>query len=173
MFGLNTKTQTLHGEELAVFKKWGTKMRKLLGLAVAIGTLQGVSIADHAQLSGLALELTRDSRALYSGARRVVGWYPTWRQRYALEHISFLSNSAHRLQYTIQQGRAINDHAHDEAIHRAYRRVEHDTRHARETFGDLFRRYSTNDHSADYVYLDRLLSNCERLTFNQIPQFLP
>ena len=148
-------------------------MKKLLVLVVAISTMQSVSFADHAQLSGLALQLTRDSGALYSGARRVVGWYPTWRQRYALEHISFLNASSRRLQYTIQQSPAINDHAHDEAIHRAYRKVEYDVLNARETFGDLFRRYPTNDHSADYVYLDRLLSHCENVVHTQIPQFLP
>lgn len=151
-------------------------MSRLLGLVVALGTFHGVAFADHAKLETFSRQLTRNASELYIGAQRVVGPYPSYYQRYALEHIAFLHNSAHRFERVVF-GWGTNDHAHDYAIHNSYRRLSRDVYYARQTFMNLFYRVNgeeseTNDHS-DYARLDQLLRSCEYLVNYDIRSALP
>lgn len=131
-------------------------MRNILGLAIALCALPRLASADHVKLEALSKQTVMAASQLYTDARRVIGNYPTYRQRYAFEHISFLHNSAHRFEGVLHQYEA-RDHQHDQLIRRAFQRLEHDAYYARSTFDDLFYGY---DH-IDYDHLDRLLTSIE------------
>ena len=144
-------------------------MKKLIGLAIALSALSQMAFADHESLERLSRDLTRNASELYVGARQVIGYYPTYRQRYAFEHISFLHTSAHRFEQLVG-GAAADDHGSDELIRWAYRRLEHDVYYARRTFNYLFDDFS-DDHLA-YGRLDQLLRNSEDLV-RDIGRVLP
>ncbi len=143
-------------------------MKRLIGLAIALGISQQMAVADHAQLRTLSRQLSVDATRLVTAAREVIGYYPTYRQRYAYEHVSFLHNSAHRFERIVLTEGPADDHAHDQLIVRAYRQLERDTYYARSTLGDLFACCAdsegsgvTDDHSS--ADLGQMLSSCERL----------
>lgn len=152
-------------------------MKQLIGLAIALGMAQQMALADHAQLQTLSQQLTIDASRLVNGARQVIGYYPTYRQRYAYEHVAFLHNSAHRFERIVFTEGPADDHAHDQLIVRAYRRLERDAYNARATFRDLFYPYAngdepeaTDDHPGNG--LEQLLASCERL-IQDIYTYLP
>lgn len=130
-------------------------MKKLLTLAVALCAYSAMASSwDHGKLKTLSAQVTNDSYQLYVGAYQVIGSFPTYRQRYAYEHIQFLYNSAHRFQ---QAAQGITwDHAADR-VRQAYQKLDHDTLHARQTFNDLFGSW---DHG-QYDRLNRLLLSVE------------
>lgn len=135
-------------------------MKRLLFSMVSICALTG-AFADHAQLESLTNEVAVDTRQLRIAARNVIGYYPTYRQRYAYEHIMFLENAAKRFQSAVQSG--ADDHSQ---ITSAYHRLERDAYYARYTFEDLFRYYRddvTDDHShPNFAPMDNLLRKIEK-----------
>lgn len=133
-------------------------MKKILGLAVALCALPQLATADHQKLEVVAQHVVVSAGQLYNGARRVIGYYPTYHQRYAFEHIGFLYNSARRFQSVLHAARSeARDHDHDQLISQAHRKLEHDAYYARETFDDLFH---MRDHT-DYARLNQLLTDIE------------
>lgn len=111
-------------------------MKKLMTIMLALGAFGQLALADHARLTALSAELTIETTELVQRARRVVGIYPSYRQRYALEHIRFFRNSALQFERAVYQSESINDHA---AMERAYQRLLNDAFHARQTFRNLYR----------------------------------
>ena len=142
-------------------------MKMITGLIVGLMGLSQVSLADHASLQRLAREMGLAGTNLYTNARPVLGPRPTYRQRYAFEHISFFHNSAHRFERVVGARLDMqDDHASD--IRYAFRQLESDLYHARQTFLDLFygeRTDMTDDHPS-LGNLERYLQYAESL----IPQ---
>ena len=139
-------------------------MKNLLLALVSICAFSVSAIADHGDLERQSAETSQQTRVLYFEAQQVVGYYPTYHQRYALEHIQFMDRSALRLLQTIRmamrsEANGARDHAHDNLIRQAYSRLEHDAYYARSTFDNLF---VGRDH-ASYERLDRILDNVEHL----------
>lgn len=139
-------------------------MKNLLVVLVSICAFSVGALADHANLERQSAEASQQTRVLYYEARQVVGIYPTYHQKYALEHIQFLDRSAIRLLQTIRMSMrneesGARDHAHDNLIRQAFNRLEHDALYARSTFDNLF---VARDH-ASYDRLDLILDNVEHL----------
>ncbi len=151
-------------------------MKYLIPVIVAIILNQSMALADHGQLRALSQKLGVEATNLERGARQVVGNFPTYPQRYALEHVMFFHNSAHRLENVVIQGLELDDHAHDTRIIEAYQRLERDAIYARRTFPDLFRGTALDTAVLDdhplFGGLEISLQNCESL-IRQIFQNLP
>lgn len=148
-------------------------MRYLFGLLVASSLWQTPALAEHGELRALSRQLSIEASALLEGARAVVGSFPSYRQRYAFEHVSFFHASAHRFEYTVWNEGPGDSHPRDPIIVGAFRRLERDLFNARQTFADLFGPFSdsTDNHPMEAGLFQRLAS-CERLVqeiFRNLP----
>lgn len=127
-------------------------------LVLLLALAPAIALADHSKLKSETDSLVRGSEMLEREARRVVGYYPTYNQRYAYEHIQFLRRSAARFKFALQDLES-RDHS---AIRRAYFRLERDSFYARDTFEDLFENFQTWDHDhPDFDRLNRILIQIE------------
>jgi len=113
-------------------------MKLLIGLVAGLMGLQQVAIADHATLEKLAREMGTTGTNLYYGARQVIGPRPTYRQRYAFEHVSFFHNAAHRFEQVVGARGEVDSRDHASDVNYAFRQLDYDLYNARKTFPDLF-----------------------------------
>lgn len=113
-------------------------MKLLIGLVAGLMGLQQVAVADHATLERLAREMGTVGTNLYYGARQVIGPRPTYRQRYAFEHVSFFHNSAHRFERVLGVREEVDARDHASDIRYAFQQLDYDLYNARKTFPDLF-----------------------------------
>ena len=142
-------------------------MKYLMAMVLALSAFSANVQADHGKLRTLSRQLGVEGTRLQQEARRVIGNYPTYRQRYAYEHVTFAHNSSHRFEDIVFNGGmevSLDDHAHDQLITRAYRQLESDFFNARKTFPDLFGLVAdvTDDHPTGSP-LDKILLNCEAI----------
>lgn len=143
-------------------------MRKILSVALGLLVWHSAGLADHGELRAYSRQLSQVTYQLQVGARREIGVYPTPRQRYAYEHIMFFAQSAARFERVVYLEGVGDDHAHDQAIVRAFRKLEHDAYYARATFPDLFGLGDDHGHGP----LGRLLDEAEYLV-SAIERALP
>jgi len=145
-------------------------MKLLLGLVAGLMGLQQVAIADHATLERLAREMGTTGTNLYYGARQVLGPYPTYKQRYAFEHVSFFHNAAHRFERVVgaREESTSRDHASD--VQYAFRQLDYDLYNARKTFPDLFYGVVFSELTSDGSELSEVASTSDIVTRDH-PQF--
>ena len=134
-------------------------MRSAAWLALVFLAIGPLARADHKQLPELSRRLGIETTNLARGARSVIGTYPTYRQRYAYEHISFFHSVSHRFERIVAGLREDRDHASD--VRAAFQRLERDAYLARSTFLDLF--YSSSDDHPSLKPLEQMLANSEAL----------
>ena len=145
-------------------------MKNIAVIALAFFMAQPAARADHKQLPELSRQLGIQVSQLADGARKVIGFSPSFHQRYAHEHVQFFHASAHRFQDLVsgmQVDRIERDHTNE--VRLAFRKLNHDASHARETFMDLF---GTLDDHPSMGPLEKTLRNAEFLV-RQIGLNLP